>query len=162
MTAHFPLLVQFCIPVGWSGSYGGLSNRLLLYWFQVQEPNLFNLKAMLRSITALVILDDHNVRSWVLRVTFSFLGRSVDSGWPGVDLRHCQVVDDWDDTSFLVGVVRSFYGARLVLLGWPKVRAYGVTELGSLQLSPHLNSSSSLSLLRGCYGFPWGASPKFW
>jgi hypothetical protein len=38
------------------------------------------LKAMLRPIIALVILDDHNVRSWVLRVTFSFVGRSVDSG----------------------------------------------------------------------------------
>jgi len=38
------------------------------------------LKAMLRSITTLVILDDHNVRSWVLRVTFSFVGRSVDFG----------------------------------------------------------------------------------
>ena len=37
------------------------------------------LKAMLGSITALVSLDNHNVRSWILRVTFSFVGRSVDS-----------------------------------------------------------------------------------
>ena len=52
-----------------------------------------------------------------------------------VDLTRCQVVDDWDDVFFQLeglGVAMELDGCYP---GDQKVKAYGITELGSLQPS---------------------------
>jgi hypothetical protein len=55
-----------------------MSGRLLLVDSKFWESDPSKLKVTSTSITTLVILDCHDVRSWDLRVTISFAGRSVD------------------------------------------------------------------------------------